>query len=197
MSTKESLQARIQQEIAELTGAISGLVEGFKKLQRPLVESHEKVPQATNQLDKISAQTEEATHRMLDMIEKITQREDDVIKGIEDIRAEATAGNTARVNELAAEISEKANQNLNDAFMIMDSLQFQDITAQQMDHAASLLEDIEEKLHHILAAIGAEGGLGAEAGEVQRKVRAYDPHADFVDRKANQADIDTLFSQQK
>jgi len=197
MSTKESLQARIQKEIAELTGAISGLVEGFKKLQRPLVESHEKVPQATNQLDKISAQTEEATHRMLDMVEKITQREDDVIKGIGKIRAEANAGNTARIEDLAAEVYEKANQNLNDAFMIMDSLQFQDITAQQMDHAASLLEDIEEKLHHILAAIGADGALAEEAGTVQRKVRAYDPHADFVDRKANQADIDTLFSKQK
>ena len=184
MSTKESLQARIQQEIAELTGAISGLVEGFKKLQRPLVESHEKVPQATNQLDKISAQTEEATHRMLDTIEKITQREDDVIKGIEDIRQKASAGDVASIEQLAAEVSEKANQNLNDAFTIMDSLQFQDITAQQMDHAASLLEDIEEKLHHILSAIGAEGALGDQAQLAERKVRAYDPHADFVDRPA-------------
>lgn len=197
MSTKESLQARIQQEIAELTSAISGLVEGFKKLQRPLVESHEKVPQATNQLDKISAQTEEATHRMLDTIEKITQREDDVIKGIEDIKQKASEGDVAAIEELAAEVSAKANQNLNDAFSIMDSLQFQDITAQQMDHAASLLEDIEEKLQHILQSIGGDGALEGQTDISPRKVRAYDPHADFVDRKANQADIDTLFSQQK
>jgi chemotaxis regulatin CheY-phosphate phosphatase CheZ len=197
MTTKETLQVRIQQEIAELTNSISGLVEGFKKLQRPLVESHEKVPQATNQLDKISAQTEEATHRMLDTVEKITQREDDVIKGIEEIRGKAAQGDIAQVEQLAAEISEKANQNLNDAFSIMDSLQFQDITAQQMDHAASLLEDIEEKLNNILNTIGAKGDEGVEVTALERKVRAYDPHADFVDRKANQADIDTLFSQQK
>jgi chemotaxis regulatin CheY-phosphate phosphatase CheZ len=194
MTAKETLQTRIQQEITELTASIAGLVEGFKRLQRPLVESHDKVPQATNQLDKISAQTEEATHRMLDMIEMITQREDDVIRGIEEIRRHVAEGRTGQVEELASDISAKASQNLNDAFTIMDSLQFQDITAQQMDHAASILEDIEEKLQHILRAIGA-GESGAKA--ISRKVRAYDPHADFVDRKANQADIDSLFSEQK
>jgi len=197
MTTKENLQTRIQKEIAELTESISGLVEGFKKLQRPLVESHEKVPQATNQLDKISAQTEEVTHRMLDMVEKITQREDDVIKGIEEIRRLAAGGAVDKIGQLADEISSKANQNLNDAFMIMESLQFQDITAQQMDHAASLLEDIEEKLHHILSTIGGEGTAESQLEHVERKIRAYDPHADFVDRKANQADIDSLFSRQK
>ena len=45
----------------------------------------------------------------------------------------------------------------NDAFSIMDTLQFQDITSQQMNHAASLLEDIEVKLNKIVQVL--EGDL--------------------------------------
>ena len=195
MTAKEGLQARIQREIGELTESISGLVEGFKKLQRPLVESHEKVPQATNQLDKISAQTEQATHRMLDMIEKITQREEEVIGGIQQLREKAAAGDTSDIEQSCTTITQRAQQNLDDAYMIMDSLQFQDITAQQMNHAASILEEIESKLHQILSGIGAP--VRKEESDQPRRQRAFDPHADFVDRQANQADIDSLFEQKQ
>ena len=198
MSATDSLQTRIQREISELTDAITGLVENFKKLKRPLVESQEKVPQATNQLDKISEQTEAAAHQMLDMIEHITQREEDVINGLDSLRE--IAGDAEAVNQAVDDLSTKVNENLNDAYMIMDSLQFQDITAQQMDHAASLLEDIEGKLRCIVTAVAgehAEGLVGEAEAAPQKKTRAYDPHADLFDKKTNQEDIDSLFAGKK
>jgi chemotaxis regulatin CheY-phosphate phosphatase CheZ len=77
----------------------------------------------------------------------------------------------------------------------MESLQFQDITAQQMDHAASLLEEVEIKLHGILTTLGSPETMSADmVPQVPRKTRAYDPHADFVDRKTDQKDIDSLFA---
>jgi hypothetical protein len=77
-------------------------------------------------------------------------------------------------------------------------LQFQDITAQQMDHAASLLEDTENKLQSILKTLGAPEAAGLE-GAVggSRKARAFDPHADYVDRKTDQKDIDSLFAKKE
>lgn len=194
MTPTDTLQTRIQREISELTDAISGLVTNFRRLQRPLVESREKVPQATNQLDKITQQTEAVTARMLDVVEHMTQREEDVIRGIDHIREQVRAGATGEVEEFAQGLVKKATENLNDAFQIMESLQFQDITAQQMNHAASLLEDIENKLHSILSTIGTPeaNAVGAASGPA-RKVRAYDPHADYVDRKTDQKDIDSLF----
>jgi chemotaxis regulatin CheY-phosphate phosphatase CheZ len=197
MSTSDNLQMRIQKEIGELTESIAGMVTNFKKLQRPLVESREKVPQATNQLDKISQQTEAATAQMLDMIEQITQREDEVIKGINLICSKALAGDTSEIEQLSQELVGKATDNLNNAFQIMESLQFQDITAQQMDHAASLLEDIEGKLQHILKTMGASEEMAASLMPAVRKTRAYDPHADFVDRRTDQKDIDSLFEKEK
>jgi chemotaxis regulatin CheY-phosphate phosphatase CheZ len=196
MSTSEHLQIRIQKEITELTASITGMVSNFKKLQRPLVESREKVPQATNQLDKISQQTEAATAQMLDVIEQITQREEEVIRGIDHIRQQVKAGTVVNIDDLAQGLIGKATDNLNNAYQIMESLQFQDITAQQMDHAASLLEDIEIKLQSILKTMGATETAEELAGN-PRKVRAYDPHADFVDRRTDQKDIDSLFERSK
>ena len=195
MSSSENLQIRIQHEIAQLTESISGLVTTFRKLQRPLVESREKVPQATNQLDKISQQTEAVTSRMLDVVEQMTQREEEVIRGIDQIRLQAGNATTEEVTQLAQGLVVKATDNLNATYQIMESLQFQDITAQQMDYAAALLEDIEGKLHSILTTLGAKDVLGTKVPrKLPRKPRAYDPHADLVNHRTEQKDIDWLFS---
>ncbi|MCP4683888.1 MAG: protein phosphatase CheZ [bacterium] len=196
MAASDKVQAKIQREIFELTTSIAGLVASFKKLKRPLAESHEKVPQATDQLDKISEQTEAAAHQMLDQIEQITQREDELIKGTEHLKAKIQAGESEEAVRMIDKIAEMANNNLNDAYMIMDSLQFQDITAQQMDHAASILEDIETKLDTILDAMG-DSVRSDRAARVAPKTRAYDPHADLFDRKTNQEDIDSLFDKKQ
>jgi chemotaxis regulatin CheY-phosphate phosphatase CheZ len=196
MAASEKVQAKIQREIFELTTSIAGLVAGFKKLKRPLAESHEKVPQATDQLDKISQQTEAAAHHMLDQIEQITQREDELIKCAEAAKIKVAAVETAEAVPMIDTIIEMANNNLNAAYEIMDSLQFQDITAQQMDHAASILEDIEVKLDSILATMGDSVRSDREA-RVAKRTRAYDPHADLFDRKTNQEDIDSLFEKKQ
>jgi chemotaxis regulatin CheY-phosphate phosphatase CheZ len=132
---------------------------------------------------------------MLDMIEQITQREEQMIAGLGQISQLAITGDTAGVSTLAQNLSGQANTTLNDAFTIMNALQFQDITSQQMDHAAALLEDIESKLHSILQIIG--GQEFRTSLEPKRKERAYDPHADMADSRTKQADIDTLFQQTK
>jgi hypothetical protein len=75
----------------------------------------------------------------------------------------------------------------------MEALQFQDITAQQMDHAASLLEDVEGKLHGIISTLVGQGDMPAVPKATAKK-RAYDPHADMVDKKTDQDTIDTLFA---
>lgn len=198
MLTNQGLQGKLQTEITELSRSINSIVESFRKLQTPLVESRQKVPQATNQLDKISEQTEAAAHRMLDTIEQITQRESEVIEGLDSIRKLASGGTPGNLLPIIQAIQEKAKTNLNDAYTIMDALQFQDITSQQMDHAASLLEEIETKLQHILVTVGADPSqTPSEKGKKSKKQRAYDPHADLFDKKTDQADIDSLFERTK
>jgi len=193
MSSQDTLHKSVQKEIAELTTSISEVVAGFRKLQRPLVESRNKVPQATNQLDKITEQTEAVTAKMLDMVEQLIQREDEVMRGLETVRENVKAGETESVDALVETLVAKIEDNMNDGYQIMEALQFQDITAQQMDHAASLLEDVEGKLHGIINSLG--GASDREPIPVTAsKKRAYDPHADLVDKKTNQDAIDSIFA---
>ena len=198
MSSSETIQLRIQREIAELTESISGMISNFRNLQRPLVESREKVPQATSQLDKITQQTEAATTRMLDVVEQMTQREEVIIRGLNEIRSAAAGGSSNSIESLTQGLIITSTDNLNAAYQIMESLQFQDITAQQMDHAASLLEDVEIKLNGILVMLGASVSLAPDMpSRAPRRPRAYDPHADFVDRRTDQKDIDSLFADKR
>jgi len=194
MSGNNDLQNKIKSEIAELSASVSGLVESFKKLKKPLTESKETVPQATNQLDKISNQTEVATQQMLDRIEKITEREGSIIDGLNNINDKIEEQKTQDISGIIKELIKLADTNMNDAFMIMDALQFQDITAQQMNHAASLLEDLENKLGHVLVTVSGSKVTKTPNDEPgNKKVRAYDPHADLFEKKTDQLDIDSLF----
>ena len=196
MTGQNALQSKIQREIGEVSEALTRIVESFRQVQSPLLESKEKVPQATSQLDKINEQTEAAAHQMLDRIEKITQREDELIAGLARFGEFAPVAADAELASLAITLTEKAHTNLNDAFLIMDALQFQDITAQQMNHAAALLEDIERKLQAILSAISGEVPPAEESKPTDR-TRVFDPNAEFSDKQTQQEDIDSLFSRRK
>lgn len=190
MTPKPALPESLQAEVMELASAINVMVENFRKLQNPLFDSREKVPQATQQLDKISRQTEAAAHQMLDVVEKITERETEVTDGLTELKSELAASAIHDYDEHIDALIEKSTTTCNDAYAIMDALQFQDITSQQMNHAAALLDDIETKLNEITLV------MRGEAGDVKSKQqkRVYDPHADLFDKKTNQEDIDNMFS---
>ncbi len=192
MAGLNSLQDKIRNEVTELAGSLKEIVDKFNQLQHPIEESHVKVPKATKQLDKISEQTEVATQRMLDTIEAITEREQEVSSGLKKIQDCTTVEQINSSKELIAELIEKSDANCNDAYSIMDTLQFQDITAQQMDHAASLLEDIEVKLHQIIKVMDGDQ-TESKPEDSNKKERAYDPHADMFESKTNQQDIDSIF----
>lgn len=198
MTNTAPIPGKLQDEIARLTESITQIVENFKKLHNPLIESTEYVPKATEQLDKISEQTEQAAHKMLDRVEKITMREDEVISGLAKIASLGDGSHSAELKTLVSSLTEMAGQNRDDAYQIMDALQFQDITAQQMNHAAALLEEIEGKLRLITGILLNEHAGQAKKGDPPaKKDRAYDPHAEFVDKQAHQKDIDSMFAAKK
>jgi chemotaxis regulatin CheY-phosphate phosphatase CheZ len=195
MSDRIPRRNTIQQEVAELAAAISDIVRQFKDLQNPLRESSEKVPLATEQLDKISEQTEAVTHQMLDRVEKIVAQLESSKQDLEDIKTCIDENRPDDVTPLADGLIEKADVTCNEVYLIMDALQFQDIAAQQMNHAGTLLEDIEAKLQNIIGAIANRHDSQPVVSSADKKSgRVYDPHADLFDKKTDQATIDDLFA---
>ena len=188
----ENIKDKIEKEVAELTGSLSKVIATFKSMKTPLIESHGKVPQATVQLDKVVDQTEAAASGMLDNIEQITEREEEIIADLKGLRNEVGSWDAEEIGEVVDRLIQKAETNLNDVFHVMDALQFQDITSQKIQHAAAVLEELEVKLQHVISVVGGEEELPDE-GAI-KKDRVYDPHADLYERKTEQADVDSLFS---
>ncbi len=186
---------KLRTELQQLTGSINDIMQNMKRMQNPIVESREQLPIANEQLDKITEQTEQATHKMLDMVEQIIEHQEqitDLSGKVSKFFKKSRAKDREVFAEQVKRISEMSSISQNNAFMIMDALQFQDITSQQIQHASTLLEDIEERLHHLLAAFD-----GDEIPEVlerpEKPERAYDPDADIKGK--NQNEVDSIVNQ--
>jgi chemotaxis regulatin CheY-phosphate phosphatase CheZ len=196
MPDKNDFPTKIQNEIQELAESIRDVVDKFRELKNPLAESNKKVPMATEQLDKINEQTEVAAHQMLDKIEQITQREEEVIQGLNRIKELTADLGVADLGTIVDDLTQKASTTVNDAYTIMDALQFQDITSQQMSHAVSLLEDVQDKLGRVVIVLHDQKMDFPESigDRKNRRVRSFDPNADMFNKKTDQAEIDDLVS---
>ncbi len=195
MEDTKDLVGKIQEELQGLTDSITDVVQTFKKMQAPISESREKVPQATQQLEKITEQTEEAAHQMIDKVESISRISDEIVQEIADLRQALPATyfkNRSRIRDKVSSIEAKAQQNLDDAFVILNALQFQDITSQQVHHASSLMEEIENRLHQLLDVFDGKGGIEELQSFVRQRV--YDPNASFSNKQGTQDDVDSLIN---
>jgi chemotaxis regulatin CheY-phosphate phosphatase CheZ len=184
----------IHSELRHLADSISQIIKGIRVAQEPIAESRNKMPQAAEQLERVSQQTATATHRVLDMVEAITGREGEIETQVKELRRVLPSTyfrNNSRVKRIIDGIRASASANQNDAYAIMDALQFQDITSQQVDHAISLLEQVENRLKDVL--IGLQLDVGPDT-DTKRKERAYDPNARFSNDPNEQSEVDKLLN---
>ncbi len=189
--------AKVRSELEKLTDSINTIMNNMRKMQNPILESREQLPQANAQLDKVSAQTEKAANKMLDLVEQIIDHQEKVVQLSDDLTGflrrsrardrDVYRDNVKRINEMAA-------TSQNNAFMIMDALQFQDITAQQVNHASSLLEDIESRLQNLLGVFDGKDVSELKNMPSSKKERAYDPGADLFEGR-DQKEVDDIISQ--
>jgi len=196
-SSSATPDANLKRGLGALKNTIEDLANSLREIQGPLTDTRENLPKATTHLDRISSQTEQATHRVMDMVENISAQQVEIIKCLNEALnfLADTKEDSSAIAGLLESAEEIANRSQNDAFTIMDALQFQDITTQQINHAASLLEDVDDKIAEILGDYEGrpEGSDGhRNAADKKRKKRAFDPHADMEIKQTDQAGIDNL-----
>ncbi len=183
----------IQCDLRKLAESITQIVQGIKQAQEPLTESRKTVPQATEQLERVSRQTEDAAHRVLDMVEAITSREGTIDAQLKELRRALPATyfrNNSKVKRIIEQVRACAESNQNDAYAIMDALQFQDITTQQIAHAIHMLEMVETRLHDVLMDL--DGADRSEEREGSKRKLAFDPNASFSTDANRQNSVDEL-----
>jgi len=201
-ATPSSTTGNWQNGLKQLEASIKDCLSSLQDIRTPLNDSKEVIPKATSHLDRISAQTEMAATKVLDMVDTIATAQNDIISALNEAINMLNDGKVegAVISKTLEKAEECANRTLNDTFVIMEALQFQDITTQQIDHAASLLEEVESKIGGIIGSIDpADSSKGAtvEVDGARTRKRAFDPHADMEFKHTDQSAIDELVSSSK
>lgn len=184
----------LDNKLRGLRDAMGEMLQGFRELHGPIRESQEKMPEASRQLRRINDETEAATVRVLDVAEAICSRDTTLIERLQAVMDEVQKGAMAEVVEKIASCRDLADQNQNDTFAIMEALQFQDITSQQLAQTMDLLQDIEARMNILLEMMGGKADPQGPPGTVRKDNTVDDPQAKCAVGHGGQADVDSLIS---
>jgi chemotaxis regulatin CheY-phosphate phosphatase CheZ len=161
---------------------IMAVIESLRK-SRGLLEqaSMEKIRGTHTKLAEVSNATETAATGILDGLDRAL--------GMIDVLDDdgAPTGETASVrSDLRQELHK-----------IMDLLQFQDITSQQLGYASGVLFDVEQRMVQLCSLF--DSGIGMAGLDLQSSVMAFkaqtcDPNASTLNAEGRQALADEIFT---
>ncbi len=163
--------------------ATSGMLDGIDRILMHLDD-------VTAGIDELEQEIKNRLERDRDIIIKLASS----LEGEEETRAAKVEEELKKLSEENLKkspiprIREKIETVQSEAFDLINALQVQDITSQQIMAANHLIESIQDKLSELLTKF-----TGIEVQEVERKDRAFDPNAVFQDRQDLQREIDEVF----
>lgn len=197
---KEKLQ-RISKIIKDLPEKVNHSYQLLQLVIKSINSSRQELKKSVDgllkktgaQLRKVTTTTEDATNKILDVAEKLDDEQFNILDLLDRLKQEHLADSDTPIID---EIREKIQENQNKAFMIIDFLQFQDITAQQISGAYSLLADVEKTLlfvSNLLRSIDDNYDSDVVIEHTSIDKRSFNENAVFSDKKDIQDAIDRLF----
>lgn len=172
---------------------IQGVINSIHSSRSELKKSVDGLLKKTGvQLKKITTTTEEATNKILDIAEKMDSEQLIIIEKLDQLKCkDAPANLEAQIDEIKSMIY----KNQDSAFTIIDYLQFQDITAQQISGAYALLSDTEKTLIYVSNLLKEfdMSGEGHDFTLPEIDPKSFNADAMFKDKGNIQNLIDDLF----
>jgi chemotaxis regulatin CheY-phosphate phosphatase CheZ len=163
---------------SEINSVLANLRRSRDMLEQSTVE---KLQQTNSKLQEVTSATEMAATDMLDGLDRALGMVDELDAGSE--------SDPERAAEVRGDLR-------NELFSLMNCLQFQDITTQQINYASSVLVDMEHRLAD-LAKLFDPKCFGIEETGLQlspRSAAAFDPAATTSDAGQRQALADAIFA---
>jgi chemotaxis regulatin CheY-phosphate phosphatase CheZ len=163
----------------EVCAVLASLRASRDMLQKSSVTN---LRQTSAKLQEVTDATEVAATGILDGLDRSIA----LVDGLE--KLDTTGG---------AEAQGMRDQLRDELFLAQGALQFQDITSQQLNYAASLLAELEERIAGLADALEPDGGASKAVAGVARAVaestKAFDPHATMANPTGRQALADSIF----
>lgn len=142
----------IHAEIKSIREAVNVMVQHLKQQRESMPESGRRVSEAAGHPEIISGRTEESTHLILDMVERVSNDIGDIAGDLKVLRKALPATyfkNRSKVRDTFERMESNADKCKNNALAIMDALQFLEITSRQIGHTSQLLDEVESRLNSI------------------------------------------------
>ena len=174
----QQLPAVFARATAEVYALLASIRSGREQIRSATTD---RLAISTRKLDEVSTATGKAALDIMDALDRAIAKVDQ----LETPEAMSDAGTASTIrNALRDEL-----------FAVMNHMQFQDITAQQIMHVQSLLSEMEGRLTDIAAAFDMQPGhpaTNAAASEKGSDDPAFDPNATLSDAASRQALADSL-----
>lgn len=189
--TSSPLQ-RLAQFLAESYGELAGILDGLRQTRSLFRKVEVDSLQRTHlTLKEVTEQTETATTDMLDGLERCLVLVDSLTASPDEIDEGAEFDHTTR----------NVQDGLRDELhLVMQHLQFQDITSQRIGHASRVLTDVEQRLLSLVKTLehcgfAEEGFVDSEEEQlVPKENEVHDPDATLAGSDARQALADDIFT---
>ncbi|MEA2062580.1 MAG: hypothetical protein U9P14_02675, partial [Gemmatimonadota bacterium] len=230
-----AFSARLLPFLEDMLVFVQEMAPMLNDMNKSILESSARMPVAAHQLDKVTSATEIATQEMLDRVDAMLSKMDDLNEVFSQVNSrlkaeqEAVAGIAGAVEQLlklpeakaslsklvedeqarklcmkvkeivdefmgsrldesiAGKVEQLIQDSQSDAYEIMNALQVQDITTQQIEGAHAVMRSVHERLSNLLMKY-----TDAAPPEAIRKERAFDADASFVDAEGRQEIADEL-----
>ena len=172
------LPAVLLQAYGEIQAVLRSLRESRDALNQATVQ---KLQHTSAKLLEVSSATEVAATGILDSLDRATAM-------VDALDALDTTGGPG-----AADIRNRLRDEL---FQAISSLQFQDITAQQLRYASSLLEEMEQRMAGLAMALDPShiGAILPPPPPASGRALAYDPGATLANAEQRQSLADDIFT---
>lgn len=210
--------------LESLTQFLDETVPLLESINESILESSNRMPEASTQIDSVTSATELATTEILDLVDEITDKigntKNILLNSKEKVNMQLELmeklKNTVQENPEAVklvdelissftkyeeiETTEKILTEVEEAsYKITLSLQVQDITSQQLAAVNHLIIAVHEKLDNLLNAIdksAVEKGVSLSEKKLQSG-QHFDADAAYSKDKDLQKDVDTIVEEQQ
>jgi len=180
-----------------LIAFVNSIIEIMDEIGISIKESSLEVPKATDQLEKVTHETEEAATEMLNIVDSITICVEKINQNIKEAKKGLRLftdknGNIIDFKNEKKQLKEAQEnideiQNLN--FNILNSLQFQDITSQQIKSANYILKSVRI---HLNSLIGNLDNVSLDKANEEHK--DFDTQATIQDSDLRQSAADQIIN---
>ncbi|MCB0748422.1 MAG: protein phosphatase CheZ [Ignavibacteriae bacterium] len=202
---------------------ITDFIPFIEQVSGSIEDSRSKIPEASNQLNKVTDATELAMTEVLDKIDEISAILGELTDSINELVVRRVSADNL-LSELYAELGEnekakilvkqiieqmdvsltlelmknKVNNIMSSTDQITMSLQVQDITAQQLAAVNHLIISVQQKLGGLLSAVGSTGiNVNEELKQEKLPNVHFDANASYNPTSKQQEDVDSIIHNEK